>query len=172
MKVRDVMSKKVEFVSPDTPLRDLWKAIFKKHIHALPVVGKDKKMIGIVVEEDLLTPLYPNYRELVEDFVGAEDFEEMEEKIHDLVKLKANDVMNKRIIFTRDDSPVLRALSRMIVHKVHQLPVVTEENILIGVITKGDIFDSLFKKHLRLQGFSRNKLSSLRHHMLSKKSRK
>lgn len=165
MKVRDVMSKHVQSVGPTTPLRDLWKAIFKKHIHALPVVDREKKMIGIVVEEDLLTPLYPGYEGVIEDFVGASDFEQMEEKIHDLVKLKASDVMNKRIIFTRDDSPVLRALSRMLVHKVHQLPVVTEENVLIGIVTKGDIFDSLFKKHLRLRGFSKNKLASLRRHI-------
>lgn len=172
MKVSDVMSKNVQFVTPNTPLRELWEAIFKKHIHALPVVGRDKKMVGIVVEEDLLTPLYPDYQGVIEDFVGAGDFEGMEEKIHDLVKLRAEHVMNKRIIFTRADSPVLRALSRMLVHKVHQLPVVTEENILIGVVTKGDIFDSLFKKHLSLRGFSRNKLSSLRHHISSKKSKK
>lgn len=149
MKVREIMSTKVSFVSPNTPLRELWKAIFKKHIHALPVVDKNKKVIGIVVEEDLLKPLYPDYQHLVEDFMGASEFEQMEEQIHTLEKLKAEDVMNTSVIFTRPDSPLLRALSRMIVRKVHQLPVLSEEDILIGVISKGDIFDSLFKRHVR-----------------------
>lgn len=148
MKVHEVMSARVITVSPGTPLRKLWEAIFKKGIHGLPVVDGRKRLIGIVAEEDLLKLLYPKYEDFIEDFASASDFEEMEKKIDELTKLKAEHVMCKKIIFTRPDTPLMRALSRMIVRKVRQLPVVSEENILVGMITKGDIFDVLFKKHL------------------------
>lgn len=148
MKVAEVMSVGVISVSPKTPIRDLWKAIFKKGIHGVPVVDREKRLVGIVAEEDLLKLLYPKYEDLIEDFVAASDFEEMEEKIDELTKLKAEHVMCKKIIFTRPDTPIMRALSRMIVRKVRQLPVVSEEDRLIGMVTKGDIFDVLFKKHL------------------------
>ncbi|MBI2405126.1 CBS domain-containing protein [Candidatus Gottesmanbacteria bacterium] len=149
MKVHEVMSGHVVTASPGTPVRKLWEAIFKKGIHGLPVVDSKKKLVGIVAEEDLLKLLYPKYEDIIEDFTSASDFEEMEEKIDELTKLKAEHIMCKKIVFTRPDTPIMRALSRMIVRDVRQLPVVSEENILIGMITKGDIFDILFKKHLR-----------------------
>lgn len=171
MKVHEIMSIDIIAVKPNTSFRDLWKSIFKHKIHALPVIDAKKKLIGLVTEEDLLKPLYPDYQHLIEDFTSATDFEDMEEKVHDLVKLRAEQVMNRRVIFTRSDTPILRALSRMIVRDVQQLPVLSEQNVLIGVISKGDIFDTLFKKHLRLPGFSKRKTSSLRQHLASKKKK-
>lgn len=165
MKVHEIMSLEVVVVQPSTKFRDLWKQIIKKKIHALPVVDKKKHIVGIISEEDLIKPLYPQYSAVVEDFVSASDFEEMEEKIHDLVKLTASDVMNSRVIFTRSDTPIMRALSRMMVRDVRQLPVVSEGNTLLGVVSKGDIFDTLFKKHLRLPGFTRHPRASVRNHL-------
>ena len=172
MQVHHVMKRVKYAVAPETKLRDLWKTIFKKHVHALPIVDKQLRIVGMVSEEDLLKPLYPNYRDVVEDFVSASDFEDMEEKIHDLVKLKAKDLMNTTIIFTRTDTPIMRALARMITRNVSQLPVLSEKNILIGIVTKGDIFDALFKSHLRLRGFDKNNSKSLNEHIAKKKKKK
>lgn len=149
MKVADVMSKKAETVSPKTALRKLWELIFKKHVHAVPVVDSKNKLLGIVAEEDLLKKLYPDYEDFIEDFVNARDFEQMEDNIHDLVGLTAEKLMSKAVIFTREETPILRALSRMIVRGVHQLPVLSQEGVVVGIISKSDIFDSLFAKHLR-----------------------
>lgn len=171
MQVHHVMKKVKHAVAPETKLRDLWKTIFKKKVHTLPVVDKQLRMLGMVSEEDLLKPLYPNYREVVEDFVSASDFEDMEEQVHDLVKLKAKDLMNTSIIFTRTDTPIMRALARMISQNVSQLPVLSDKNILIGIITKGDIFDALFKRHLNLKGFDKNKERSLIEHKAKKKKK-
>ncbi len=149
MKVSEVMSSKIESVSPKTPLPKLWELIFKKRVHAVPVVGPKMTLLGIVAEEDLLKTLYPDYEDFVEDFVNARDFEEMEENLGNLVGVTAEKLMSKKVIFTRKDTPILRALSRMIVRGVHQLPVLSEGGAVVGIISKGDIFDSLFAKHLR-----------------------
>lgn len=169
MQVHHVMKKVKHAVPPETKLRDLWKIIFKKKVHALPVIDSQMRVIGIVSEPDLLRPMYPNYREVVEDFVSASDYEDMEEKIHDLTKLRAKTVMNKTVIFTRADTPIMRALARMITRRVNQLPVLSEDDKLIGIITKGDIFDALFNKHLRLRGFDKNSAKSLQGHIAKKK---
>ncbi|MEK7592854.1 MAG: CBS domain-containing protein [Patescibacteria group bacterium] len=149
MKVFDVMSRKIVTVSPKSELKELWKAIFKLHIHALPVVDAKNRLLGIVSEEDLLKPLYSNYQQYIEDFVTATDFEQMEGKIVEVAKLLAKDVMCPRVIFTRVESPAMRALSRMLVRNVHQLPVLDNNDRIVGMITKGDIFDALFRRHLK-----------------------
>lgn len=152
MKVHEIMSKKVVTALPTASYRQLWQTTFKKRINALPVVDARQRILGIITREDLLQPLYPEYKEFTETFMSALDFEKMEERIHDLEPRKAKDIMCKRVIFTRYDTQVMRALSRMMVRRVNQLPVLDENNRVVGMITKGDIFYALFRRHLTVKG--------------------
>lgn len=149
MKIRDVMSRRVHVVSPTTPFRDIWKVIFKRHVNSIPVVDAKKQLVGIITREDLLKSLYPDYKDVIDDFSSASDFEGMEEKVRDLLTLSAKNFMSRRVIYTREDTPVMRALSRMIVRRVNQLPVLNARNNVVGMVTKGDVFYALFRKHLR-----------------------
>lgn len=152
MKVAEVMSRNITVVTLDTSFRDLWQVIFKKRINAVPVVDKYKRLYGIITKEDILKFLYPNYSEFIAEFSVLEDFEQMEEKIHDLVPLKARGVMCKRVVYTRVETPIMRALSRMIARRLNQLPVLSEDDKVIGMITKGDIFYALFRRHFTGKG--------------------
>lgn len=159
MKVSDVMTKKVVVVPPKARFAEVWEIIFKKGVHGLPVIDKEKKLIGIIAEEDLLAKLYPSYSEYIEDFTTASKFEVMEEKIGGLKKLTACDLMNRKVYLCYPEDPLLKALSKMILHQVRQLPVIDYEQTLLGIITQGDIFDVLFKKYFRVSNlnFSQNK---------------
>lgn len=151
MIVRDLMSKKLTVVKPDTTLRDLWKSIFSHRVNAVPVVDSKGKLLGIISKEDMLKLLYPNYEDMMEDLFTSYDFDSMEERIHELNVKKARDIMCKRVVFTREDTQIMRALSRMIARRLNQLPVLSRKNdMVVGMVTKGDIFRALFKKHLRL----------------------
>ncbi len=130
------------------PLSELWRTIFTTHVNAIPVIDKRKHLVGIVTKEDILKALYPDYQEYMEDISSVHDFEDMEGKVRELSKKKARDVMSKRVIFTRGETPIMRALSRMIVRRVDQLPILSDDNTVIGMVTKGDIFYALFKKNL------------------------
>lgn len=151
MKVKDVMSVKIITVGSELTLRQLWKIIFKIHVNAVPVVDAKKKLLGIITKDDILKLLYPDYEDLVEDFFSVADFEDMEHRIDTLGKKKAKDIMCKRVIYTREDSPIMRALSRMITRNFNQLPVLSDDDRLVGMVTKGDIFYALFKKHLTIK---------------------
>ncbi len=149
MVISDVMSKKVTLVKPDTSLRELWKTIFIHRVNAVPVVDGKRKLVGIISKEDVLKLLYPNYEDMLEDLFTTYDFEEMENRIHELNVKKARDIMCKRVVFTREDTPIMRALSRMIARRLNQLPVLSRQyDTVVGMVTKGDIFRALFKKHL------------------------
>lgn len=148
MRVADVMSSKVVTVSPDTPYRQIWGKVFTKHINAIPVVDSKRKLLGLITRQDLLTPLYPNYQDVMENLETISDFEIMEDRIEDMSTLKAKNIMSKKVIFTREKTLIMRALSRMIVRRVNQLPVLNDEDALVGMVTKGDIFYSLFRAHL------------------------
>lgn len=150
MKVEELMSKKVITVLPDASFTLIWKIIFKKGIHGLPVVDKDGTLIGIISEEDLFSKLYPSYGEYIDDFRAASNFEEMEKNIREIKGLKAKDVMSRRIYLAHPEDPILRALSTMMIRQVWQLPVTDKKRKLVGIISKGDIFDYLFETYLSL----------------------
>jgi CBS-domain-containing membrane protein len=150
MKVADVMSHRLVTVSPKSVYKSIWSTFFKNNINALPVVDANKKLVGIIVKEDLLKGLYPNYWDLVDDFSKASDYEQMESKMEELVDVSAEDIMNRHVIFTRTETQLMRALSRMIAQRVNQLPVLNEDDQVIGMVTKGDIFAGLFKQKMKV----------------------
>lgn len=134
-------------VTPDTSYRDVWKKIFSTHWHTVPVTDSQKRLVGIITRKDLLARLYPNYQDVLEFLETPQDFEAMEDRIKELAPLKVKDIMCKTVIFSRESTLVMRALSRMIVRHVDQLPVLNDDDEVVGVITKGDIFYSLFRKN-------------------------
>lgn len=150
MNISEVMGTNITVVLPDTPYKELWRAIFRRRVNAIPVVSKQKKLIGIITKEDLLKTLYADYEELIDDFSSVADFEKMEEKVRELSGFTAKDVMSRRVVFTRENTPIMRALSRMIVRRLNQLPVLSKTNDqVVGMVTKGDIFYALVRHQLK-----------------------
>jgi len=147
MIVSDIMSRDVMTITPDTSYRDVWKKIFSTRHHTIPVVNQQKKLVGIITRKDLLARMYPNYQDVLEFLETTQDFEEMEDRIKELAPIKVKEIMCKTVIFSRESTLVMRALSRMIVRHVDQLPILNDDDEVVGVITKGDIFYSLFQKN-------------------------
>lgn len=149
MNIRTIMSKKVFTVTKDTPYKKLWEAIIKKDINSVPVVDAKKRLLGLVTRSNLLSPLYPDEKDFIDAFSSGASYDVMENKVKEMGNLKAKDIMSRRVYFTRDTTPVMRALSRMIARNVSQLPVLSEGDKVIGMVTKGDIFHALFRRQLQ-----------------------
>ncbi len=143
MKVADVMSGHVDYVSVDTKIEDVAALIFGRGINGVPVVKKDKKVAGFITERDILSKFYPSMQEYVEDPVHSSDFEGMETKVAEIFAMKAEDIMSKNPTTVTSDTPLLRAQSLMFIEKVGRLPVVDKRGDLVGIISKGDIFKAL-----------------------------
>jgi CBS domain-containing protein len=54
MKAVDVMTREVVTVRPETPVAEVVSLLIKHDVSALPVVGEDRHILGIVSEADLL----------------------------------------------------------------------------------------------------------------------
>lgn len=152
MILADIMSKDVVTVTPDTSYRDLAKKILTSHVHTLPVVDTHNCLVGIVTRKDILARLYPKYQDVMDYLETPQDFEAMEDRIREMEPVKARDIMCTTVIFARESTLVMRALSRMIVRHVDQLPILNDDDEVVGVVTKGDIFYSLFRKNSGKKG--------------------
>ena len=142
MKVADVMSKRVEYVSTKTPVKNVCRLIFGRGINGLPVVD-GKKVVGFITERDVMAKLYPSIQEYIEDPVNMADFEVMENKASEVFRLLAEEIMSKDPVSVSPEMPVLRAQSLMFINKVGRLPVVDDKGNLVGILSKGDIFRTI-----------------------------
>ncbi|KKR76828.1 MAG: CBS domain containing membrane protein [Candidatus Levybacteria bacterium GW2011_GWA2_40_8] len=147
MKVKDAMSKKVDYVFTKSKVKNISKLIFIHQINGVPVLS-GKRVIGFITERDILAKFFPSIQEYIEDPVNTSNFEKMERKISEIFDLTADKIMSKRLVTIEPDAPILRAQSLMLSHKVGRLPVVDKRGNLIGIISKGDIFKALVGKRL------------------------
>lgn len=152
MKVKDIFQKNVDFITPDATLLQAAKVIFGHNHKGVPVVkGKNRKLIGFITEQDILSELFPKVEDLMDDYVHEKDFEGMEKKVKTILTKKVEEVMSKRKIFIEVNEPVLEAEAIMKLRDISRLPVVDDKGHLIGIISKGDIFRALvdIKNHRR-----------------------
>lgn len=146
MKVADIMSTQVDYVSPSTSINDVSKLIFGRGINGVPVC-KGKKLIGMVTEQDILDIFYPSVQDFMEDYVHASNFEAME-KAKENLNIPVERIMNKDITTIKSDTPLLKAQSIMKIKQIGRLPVVDGNGNLIGIVAKGDIFRYLVGENL------------------------
>lgn len=127
--VRDKMSVPVITLVADTPYPDALKLMHERRIRRIPIVNSHNKLIGIVSERDLLHAAPSPASSL-----------NIWEMNYLLSKLKLSDLMTKKVISVTPATPIQEAASLMLKHKVGGLPVLDEEQHVIGVITETDIF--------------------------------
>lgn len=129
MLVRDRMTMTPVTITPDTPFMGAVRLMHRHRFRRLPVVDEDGRLIGIVSERDLLfalpsPPASPSALEL--DYLVS--------------KLKIQDIMTRDVITTTPDAPIEEAARLILDRKIGGLPVVDDENQVVGVITETDIF--------------------------------
>lgn len=146
MKVSDVMQKKIDSVMPSTKVIDAAKLIFKHNHTGLPVVDGKNKLVGFITDQDILSQCFPSMKEYMEDVVHGRDFNAMEQKLKEIMKMKVKDVMSKSVMSIEKNKLLLNAESIMKVKDIARLPVVDGKNHLIGILTKRDIFRALVGK--------------------------
>lgn len=131
--VRDVMSPRVFRVSPDTPVRELLELASTHRLRAVPVVGEDREVLGMVTDRDLLRHLLPlalRPGDAASQGASAEG-------------LKVRDIMSRSVMCISEEQGLAEVASVMVNKDVERLPVV-HEGKLTGFLTRGDILRKLF----------------------------
>lgn len=132
--VRDVMSPRVYRVSPDTPVRELLEMASTHRLRAVPVVGEDREVLGMVTDRDLLRHLLPmaiRPGDGTAQGAGSPD------------EPRVRDIMSRSVMCVSEDQGLAEVASVMVNKDVERLPVV-HEGKLTGFLTRGDILRKLF----------------------------
>ncbi|HLB60423.1 MAG TPA: CBS domain-containing protein [Patescibacteria group bacterium] len=143
MKVADFMQKNPIFMHEDQPVRDAARFLFNLGISGV-LVCKGKKLTGIITEIDILQRLFPSIKDFMEDQLHALDADGfMEDKFSGIINRPVSEYMTKQVKTVQKNTPVMRALSLMLVNEFTHVPVVNKNGELEGIISQGDIFKAI-----------------------------
>lgn len=128
MLVKERMSRHPITIRPDVSLHDALRLMREEGIRRLPVLDKDGKMVGIVLERDLLYAS-PSPATTLSVY----------EMNYLISKITVEELMTRNVIVVEEDCPLEEAARIMVDNDIGGLPVMRGDT-LVGMITESDLF--------------------------------
>lgn len=143
MQVKDIMSRSVRSVQPDTKVMEVASLMCLYRFHGLPVVEEDDRLVGLIAEKDVLHRLFPTIESLMEEGIANVDLDREMGRYKELMALPVSDLMTRNPIAVNPDMHVLRAATIMVRNRFRRIPV-TENGKLEGMLSLGDVHKAIF----------------------------
>jgi len=142
MLVKELMTRGVVIVNPETSLREVGKIFLEKRISGIPVISRSGHLCGMVTLTDMLKVLDEIYKwgEQERRWTGLKISEEFAKK---KANAKVGDIMSKEVFALPEESNLKDVMRIMFGKNVHTIPIV-RDNKLVGVIGKHDLISTCF----------------------------
>jgi len=139
---KDIMTKEVVFVHPDTSLLDVAKVLAEHNFDGVPVVDSDYKLVGIVTEYDLINKTSAVHLPTLQVILkNLPQFKKEEAHFQEeILRLGVGDIMNKEPLTLDPDisyDDVIKLFREH--HRVNPIPVIDEDRKVLGVISRFDV---------------------------------
>ncbi|MEA4860380.1 Inosine-5'-monophosphate dehydrogenase [bioreactor metagenome] len=119
--------------TPDMSIAEASTLMKQEKVHRLPVLDKEKHLVGIITEKDILYATPSPASSL-----------SIHEMAYLLSKLTVKKLMSKNVVTITKDTTVEEAARMMVDQDLSSLPVL-EGDKLIGIVTKSDMFKILLE---------------------------
>jgi CBS domain-containing protein len=143
MKAADVMVSSVISVRLEATVQEVAGVLLKNCISAVPVMGADGELVGIVSEGDLMrrpeagTLRRPSWWLTL---VGSKEEQALEYiKSH---SRKVTDVMTQRVVTASPDTPVADIATLLEKHGIKRVPIV-EDGKVVGIVSRANLLQAL-----------------------------
>lgn len=140
VRCRDIMTRNVTSVSPQTPLPAVWNVLRQRNIRGVPVVDEERRVVGMVA---------------ISDFLKNTDWDwSRRGRLRCLLAsarknpTAAADIMTAPVIALREEAHVAELFGTFATHGINHVPVTDAEGRLTGIITRLDLLN-LFGDPLR-----------------------
>jgi acetoin utilization protein AcuB len=121
-----LMSRDVLTLRPDTRVEDAWRQLAARRLGQAPVLDKTLRLVGLVSIQDLL---------MVINVEG--------ETVRDVLSRSVADVMTSPVVSADPITDIRRAARVLLDYRLSGLPVVNEQEELVGILTRSDILRAL-----------------------------
>lgn len=145
MKVSEIMTKEVKFLSPRTSVLDAVARLAELHISGLPVVDEAGKIVGMFTEKDVLRSLLPSYVSQVGRFVYENSPKTIQSKVAKLQGFTVADFMRKELVKVLPEASVYEVAHIMLIQNVRRIPVVDKTDKVVGIVGRFDVLSKILK---------------------------
>ncbi|RXJ86069.1 CBS domain-containing protein [Arcobacter sp. CECT 8985] len=122
----DIMTKNIIHIDSDATLNDAYELLKDKKVSHIPIVSFGKKIMGLIDKKLIL-----NY--IIEDLENSEQI--LNRKLEDLYLPE---------VITADPNADIRSVCKvMLDFKLGAVPIVNEEDVIVGIISKTDIIKAV-----------------------------
>ena len=136
--VSEVMTGKVVTLSADKSVQYAWKQMLAHVVKVMPVIDENRRVVGILTDEDLLERA--GVRQRLSLALKLDD-EEINRELNSLgdSQLLVKDVMSHPVITVKESDSLGFAVSLMVKHRLKRLPVIDEQARLAGMLSRLDV---------------------------------
>jgi CBS domain-containing protein len=146
IKAKDIMTRDVITVYPDTEIIQAAKLMLDNHLSGMPVVDKEGHLKGIICQSDLMAqqkkiPL-PSFFVLLDSAISFASQKNIEAEVKKMAASKVSDAMTPDPITVDPETSLEDIATMMVKHDIHTLPVF-DQGGLVGIIGKEDVLRTL-----------------------------
>lgn len=157
LKVSDIMTTQVISLLGTDTLKDATITLAVDNLSGAPVVDDDNRLIGILSECDILKVILdheenlssknPVLHLLAFPMDANIDDPQLKAAADKISEIRVSDIMIRDIITTSPNAEIIDVLRLMIDSDVNRIPVL-EQGVLVGIVTRGDIIFSIYKRKI------------------------
>jgi len=146
LKVKDIMTKEIISVSPETEIASAAKILLEKRINGMPVIDAFGSLVGIICQSDLVAqqkgiPI-PSVFTLLESYIPLTSTKRLDKEMKKIAALTVREAMTPDPVTVSLETDIEEVAKLMVDKKYHTLPVVEGDKI-VGIVGKEDVLKTL-----------------------------
>jgi CBS domain-containing membrane protein len=135
---RDMMTREVIAVRPDTPLHEVAEVMGRRGISGVPVVDEDTRVLGVISEKDFLTRMGDespkNFMAVIASCLKSKGC-----IVLPIRAKRAQEIMSLPAVTVCEDTAFSDIVSVMAQKSINRVPVVDQKGRLVGIVTRNDL---------------------------------
>jgi len=146
LKVKDIMTKKLITVLPETEIVQAAKILLENRINGVPVVDQTGNLVGILCQSDLIsqqkTLPIPSLFTFLDGYIHLTSRKQLEKQARKIAATSVAEAMTPEPVTVGPETGIQAVAALMVDHNFHTLPVL-DEGKLVGIVGKEDILKTL-----------------------------
>jgi CBS domain-containing protein len=151
IKVKEFMIYDLTFVFENDTVEDVLDILNKTSFSGICVVDSDLKVVGFVGEEDIIRACLPSYFNLLQTAAFLPDTNLFIKNLKKIAREPVGKYATKPVFTVKPDDSLLY-VADMIMRKGYKIiPVVDENNVLLGYVTRISVLESAIRGELIME---------------------
>ena len=149
IKAKDIMTKEIITVSPETEITQAANLLLEKRINGVPVINAAGELVGILCQSDLIAqqksiPI-PSLFTLLDGYIPLTTAKRMDKEVEKIAATKVGEAMTPNPITVDPATDIEKIAALMVEKNYHTLPVM-DAGKLVGILGKEDVLRTLINK--------------------------